>query len=67
MRCTIIDDEPLAREGMELNVEELDYLNLVGQFSTEVDALNFLNHTQVDLIFFGYSDARINWFVIHHL
>lgn len=51
MRCIIVDDEPLAREGMELNVEELDYLNLVGQFSTAVDALNFLNHNQVDLIF----------------
>lgn len=51
MRCIIVDDEPLAREGMELNVEELDYLNLIGQFSTAVDALNFLNNNQVDLIF----------------
>jgi len=51
MRCIIVDDEPLAREGMELNVEELDYLNLVGQFSTGVDALNFLNKNPVDLIF----------------
>jgi len=51
MRCIIVDDEPLAREGMELNVEELDYLNLVGQFSTAVDALNFLNENPVDLMF----------------
>ncbi|MFK7979045.1 MAG: LytR/AlgR family response regulator transcription factor [Saprospiraceae bacterium] len=51
MRCIIVDDEPLAREGMEMNVEELDYLNLIGQFSTAVDALNFLNNNQVDLIF----------------
>ncbi len=51
MRCIIVDDEPLAREGMELNVEELDYLNLVGQFSTAVDALNFMNENPVDLMF----------------
>ena len=51
MNCIIVDDEPLAREGMELNVEELDYLNLVGQFSTAVDALNFLTNNKVDLIF----------------
>ena len=51
MRCIIVDDEPLAREGMELNVAELDYLNLVGQFSTAVDALNFLNKNPVDLMF----------------
>ena len=51
MRCIIVDDEPLAREGMELNVAELDYLNLVGQFSTAMDALNFLNNNPVDLMF----------------
>ena len=51
MRCIIVDDEPLAREGMELNVGELDYLNLVGQFSTAMDALNFLNDNPVDLMF----------------
>jgi len=51
MRCIIIDDEPLARAGMERNVKELDYLNLVGQFSNAVDALNFLNNNPVDLIF----------------
>jgi len=51
MRCIIVDDEPLAREGMELNVGELDYLNLVGQFSNAIDALNFLNNNPVDLMF----------------
>jgi len=51
MRCIIVDDEPLAREGMELNIEELDYLELVGQFSTPMDALNFMNENEVDLIF----------------
>lgn len=51
MRCIIVDDEPLAREGMELNVAELDYLNLVGQFSNAMDALNYLNNNPVDLMF----------------
>ena len=51
MRCIIVDDEPLAREGMELNIAELSYLELVGQFSTAVDALNFLNNQSVDLMF----------------
>ena len=51
MRCIIVDDEPLAREGMELNVEEISYLNLVGQFNNAIDALNFLNENPVDLMF----------------
>lgn len=51
MKCIIVDDEPLAREGMELNVSELNYLELIGQFQTATDALNFMNQHQVDLMF----------------
>ncbi len=51
MRCIIVDDEPLAREGMELNISDVAYLELVGQFSTAMDALNFMNDNSVDLIF----------------
>lgn len=51
MKCIIVDDEPLAREGMELNVEDLSYLKLVGKFGTAMDALNFLNENEVDLMF----------------
>lgn len=51
MKCIIVDDEPLAREGMELNVEDLSYLKLMGKFGTAMDAFNFLNENEVDLIF----------------
>jgi DNA-binding LytR/AlgR family response regulator len=51
MRCIIVDDEPLAREGMELNIQELSYLELVGQFSSALEALNFINKNKVDLMF----------------
>lgn len=51
MRCIIVDDEPLAREGMELNVEDVPYLELVGQFSNALEANAFLQTNSVDLIF----------------
>jgi len=51
MNCIIVDDEPLAREGMELNVEDVPYLNLVGQFGNALTANDFLVQNSVDLMF----------------
>jgi DNA-binding LytR/AlgR family response regulator len=51
MKCIIIDDEPLAREGMELNVQEMDFLQLEGQFGDAISAYNYLMENEVDLMF----------------
>ena len=51
MRCIIVDDEPLAQEGMELNIEELPFLELKGKFQSALEALNYLSQHSVDLIF----------------
>ncbi|MFK7932437.1 MAG: LytR/AlgR family response regulator transcription factor [Saprospiraceae bacterium] len=51
MRCIIVDDEPLAREGMELNVDEVNYLELVGQFANALRANEFMQQNDVDLMF----------------
>ena len=51
MKCIIVDDEPLAREGMELNVEDVPYLELVGQFGNAMTANDFLMTNSVDLMF----------------
>ncbi len=51
MKCIIIDDEPLAREGMELLVQEVETLDLLGKFGSAEMALSFLSENEVDLIF----------------
>ncbi len=51
MRCIVIDDEPFAREGMKINIEKIDFLELVGSFSNVIDANNFLNTNEIDLLF----------------
>ncbi len=51
MNCIIVDDEPLAREGMEMNVREVSYLNLMGQFGNALKANDFLLNNNVDLMF----------------
>ena len=51
LTCIIIDDEPLARQGLELLIKEIDFLDLKGQFSNAIKANNFLSTETVDLIF----------------
>lgn len=60
MKCIIIDDEPLAREGIELNLEEVDDLELAGQFGSPVEATKFLSENEVDLLFLDVEMPEMN-------
>jgi len=51
MKCIIVDDEPLAREGIELNIEQIPFLEICGQFSNAFAANDFLVSNKVDLMF----------------
>lgn len=60
MNCIVIDDEPLARQGMELMIKEVRELYMAGSFSNVLDADNYLRHHQVDLIFLDINMPRIS-------
>ncbi len=49
--CVIIDDEPLAREGLADYVKEIDFLKLTGTCANPVELISLLNQQSVDLIF----------------
>lgn len=51
MKCIIIDDEPLARQGLKSLVEMIPDLELLSSFSNIQDADTFLLNNEVDLIF----------------
>ncbi len=51
MKCIIIDDEPLAREGIRLNAQDVHFLEIVGEFNQALEANNFLSANEVDLMF----------------
>lgn len=51
MNCIIVDDEPLAREAIELLVKEVPFLNLLKTFNNATSAAKFMNEHLVDLIF----------------
>jgi DNA-binding LytR/AlgR family response regulator len=50
LNCLIIDDEPVARNGMEEYVNEVDFLNLVGKCENPLKAASFLKDQQIDLL-----------------
>jgi len=47
----IVDDEPLARDGIKLNADQIPYLNHVGSFGNAIQAHGYLSNHKVDLIF----------------
>ncbi|TXE07745.1 response regulator transcription factor [Gelidibacter salicanalis] len=49
--CIIVDDESVAREVIETHVSKLSNITIVGSFSNAIDALNYLRHHTIDLVF----------------
>ena len=59
MNCIIIDDEPLAREAMEMLVEENKELCLLSMFNNAVSAARFMEEHSVDLIFLDIRMPKV--------
>ena len=51
MNCIIVDDEPLAREGVKLLVDTAPQLDYSGSFGNAQSASQFMDTNPVDLIF----------------
>ena len=51
MRCIIVDDEPLARKGIQLLIDKTEGLEMLGEFCDTLSAAAFLDDNNVDLIF----------------
>lgn len=51
MKCIVVDDEPLARQGLELMIQDVDFLEYKGSFSNAVTADKFMQANAIDLVF----------------
>lgn len=49
--CAIVDDEPIARDGLASYVKEIDFLKLAGVSANPLELISLLNEQRVDLIF----------------
>lgn len=50
LSCVAIDDEPLALDLVCKYIEQTSFLNLVGKFTSAVEALAFINANEVQLV-----------------
>lgn len=59
MNCIAVDDEPLALNVIKEFCEKVDFLNLIGTFSSPIDATKAINENAVDLIFLDIQMPHI--------
>jgi DNA-binding LytR/AlgR family response regulator len=60
LSCLIIDDEPLARKGLEEYVDEIDFLQKVASCENALKASQYLNEQQIDLIFLDIHMPKLS-------
>ena len=59
INCIIVDDEPLARKGLKEYINDVDFLNLVGEFDNAVKATDILSKENVLLLFLDIQMPKI--------
>lgn len=60
LKCIIIDDEPIARKVIREFIEEIDYLELIGQAENPLKAISLLNENEIDLVFLDINMPKIS-------
>ncbi|WP_447635475.1 LytR/AlgR family response regulator transcription factor [Flavobacterium microcysteis] len=51
IRCLVVDDEPLARHSIIDFIEKVDFLEVVGSCASALEASEYVQNGQVDLLF----------------
>jgi DNA-binding LytR/AlgR family response regulator len=59
IKCLVIDDEPPAREILKKHIAGVEALELTGDCSNAVEALTFIQHTPIDLLFLDIQMPHI--------
>src|SRR5579872_1885210 len=61
LSCLIVDDEPIARNGLAEDIKEFSFLKVVGMAENAFQALQFLNSDEpIDLIFLDIDMPGLN-------
>jgi DNA-binding LytR/AlgR family response regulator len=59
IHCIIIDDEPLARKGLKEYINDVEFLELHGEFDTPLKATKLLGEGNIQLIFLDIQMPKI--------
>ncbi len=58
--CIIVDDEPLAREGLRDYVDRVSFLEVAGEFKGALEAGEYLQFNTVNLIFLDINMPKMS-------
>jgi DNA-binding LytR/AlgR family response regulator len=59
LNCLIIDDEPIARKGLEEHVQEIEFLNCIASCENALKAATFLNEQKIDLLYMDIHMPKV--------
>ncbi len=59
LNCVIIDDEPLARKGLQEYISDVDFLHLSGEFDSPLKAASILGEGNIQLLFLDIQMPKI--------
>jgi DNA-binding LytR/AlgR family response regulator len=60
INCIIIDDEPLARKGLQEYIRDTEFLECSGEFETPVKATDILATGKIQLVFLDIQMPKIS-------
>jgi DNA-binding LytR/AlgR family response regulator len=60
MKCIVIDDEPLARKGMEAYIKKVSFMELKGSFSSAGLASTYLEQHEADVMFLDINMPQLS-------
>ncbi len=64
LKTIIVDDEPLAREGIKLRLLDDQDICIIGEYGNGLDAVNAINLHLPDLVFLDIQMPEINGFEV---
>jgi DNA-binding LytR/AlgR family response regulator len=59
INCLVVDDEPIAREGILEYIRQIEYLNPVAQCKNAAEAVGYLHKDNIDLIFLDIQMPKL--------
>jgi DNA-binding LytR/AlgR family response regulator len=60
LKCIIIDDEPIARKVLQEFIEEIDFMELMGQAENPLKAISLLDAYDIDILFLDINMPKLN-------
>ncbi len=59
LNCLIIDDEPIARKGLEEHVQEIEFLHCIASCENALKASTYLNEQKIDLLYLDIHMPKV--------